>query len=45
MNNSFAASLEQAATNLQDNVSNILHSFEQGLAGIYGSFERMSEVY
>lgn len=45
MNNSFAASLEQAATNLQDNVSNILHSFEQGLAGIYGSFERMSEAY
>lgn len=45
MNSQWSVSLEQASQTLQDNIGLIMDSFEQSIAGIYGSFERMIEFY
>lgn len=45
MNDSWAAALEVAAQILEDNTQRIMDSFAKSMAGIYGSFDRMSEVF
>lgn len=45
MNDSWAAALEVAAQILEDNTQRIMDSFAKSMAGIYESFDRMSEVF
>ena len=45
MNDEWANALETAAETLEANTQIIMHSFEESMAGIYGSFDRMAEVF
>jgi hypothetical protein len=45
MNDNWASALEQAAEALEASTTRILKSFEESMTGIYGSFDKMQEVY
>lgn len=45
MNSNWTEALETAAETLETNTQRIMSAFEKSMAGIYGSFDRMQEVF